>query len=67
MDVIIPLTDVKLGKECVASYLIDEFRNEWQWVVISDSEGVQLSIVNYWLMFPILFQDEEHWECIRRE
>ena len=58
-------SDVKLGKGLHILYLGNKFHIEREGVSILDSIFIELSIVLNWLVFSVLFLDEEEGWCIR--
>jgi len=59
LDVVITMTDVKLGKQCLALEFIHRFSYPWHWVMVLDSPGVYPSVINDDMFLPAVFLANE--------
>ena len=44
-NVVISPMDVKLGEQGRLFHVVDQFRDEWEWIGISDGMGVEVTVV----------------------
>jgi len=58
-NIIVSPVDVKLGKEVFLCKIVNEFRDEWQWIFIRDCPLVQVPIVLYRMELAILLSNQE--------
>ena len=59
VNVVISPTNVELGEQGGFLHVINEFRDEGEWVGVSDSVGVQVAVVLAWMKGSILLWYEE--------
>src|SRR5882672_3107115 len=58
-DIVIAMTDVKLGKQCLALEFIHRFSYPWHWVMVLYSPGIYPPVVNDDTFFPTIFLANE--------
>ena len=58
-DVVIPPSDVKLGKDSSILEFVDDIRDERKGVLVLDHERVQLTVILHQMEFTILLLDKE--------
>ncbi|SRR6266702_1410610 len=63
--IIVAPSDVEFGVYMCITEVSDEVCNEREGVLVSDGNGVDLSVVLYWAHFAILFADKEEGRCVR--
>src|SRR5713101_2873581 len=58
-NIVVAPSYIKLSEDLCILQFIDDIRNERKWVLILDGDGVESSIVLYWMQFTILLLDKE--------
>ena len=58
-DVVIAMTDVKLGEQCLAFEFIHHFLYPWHWVMVLDSPGVYPPVINDDVFLSAVFLADE--------
>ena len=58
-NVVVSPTNVEFGKQGGFLHIINEFRDEGEWIGISDSVGVQVAVILTWMKGSVLLQHIE--------
>ena len=59
VNVVISPVNVKFGEQGGFLHVIDEFRNEGEWIGISDGVGVQVAVILAWVKGSVLLGYKE--------
>ena len=66
VDVVISPMNVEFGEQGGLLHVIDEFRDEGEWVSILDSVGIQVVVILTWMKGSILLWYKEERGCLGR-
>jgi len=59
LDIVISITDVKLGEQCFALEFFHHFSYSWHWVMVLDSPSIYPPVVNDDMFLSAVFLADE--------